>query len=360
MPSEKTNPSPDRLIALDLLRGYFIVNIINDHLWRFPSLFGILSGQGKLWVSSAEGFVMISGLLIGYIRGYRNRQLPFKVITKKLLIRAATIYAAMVVASCVYIAIEWSDIVRSMPYTPTTPDNQQDWSVALTNVLTLTQPHTWVHFLALYSIFLALAVGAVWLLRRGWWWAVLAISLITYGIGEFAAIEWMKWQLLFFGPSIIGYYLESIRVWWRQLAPPHRRTIVWTLGIVTVATIALSVINVYSDIVPGSLRQFTNSAFDPDSLSPLRIALAAIWFAALALLFHRTSKIIQRVTGGILEYLGSHSLQAYIVHGLFICLIILFLPDTSSWVINTLYGAAIVVAIWAFIRLPIIRRIVPR
>lgn len=361
MPLDIKPPSTDRLVALDLLRGYFIVNIINDHLWRFPSLFGLLSGQGKLWVSSAEGFVMISGLLVGYIRGYRNRLKPFKTVTKKLLIRAATLYAAMVVASVAYIAIEWSDVVRSMPYTPTTPDSQQDWGVALTNILTLTHPHTWVHFLALYSIFLCLAVGAVWLLRKGWWWAVLATSLVVYGVGEVASVEWMKWQLLFFGPSIVGYYLESVRAWWRQLAKSRRYWIVSTLSAISVLTVALSIVSTYyPDLISSSLQRFFVSAFDADALPPLRIALAAIWFATLAILFHKASRPIQRATGGVLEYLGSHSLQAYIVHGLFICLIILFLPDTTSWIINTLYGLLLILAVWAFIKLPFVRRIVPR
>lgn len=304
---------------------------------------------------------MISGLLIGYIRGYRDREKPFKTVAKKLLTRATTLYVAMVVASIVYIAIEWSDVVRSMPYTPTTPDNQQDWGVAITNILTLTHPHTWVHFLALYSIFLFLAVGAVWLLRKGWWWAVLAISVITYGVGEVASIEWMKWQLLFFGPSIAGYYLESIRIWWRHLAQSRRSLIVSLLGTITVSTVILSILSVYyPHTASSSIQRFLSGAFDADLLPPLRVTLATIWFTTLALLFHRTSKYIQRATGGVLEYLGSHSLQAYIVHGLFICLVILFLPDTTSWIINTLYGLALVLTIWAFIRLPFVRRIVPR
>lgn len=361
MATQKKTALNDRLVALDLLRGFFVVNIVNDHLWRFPSLFGLLSGQGRLWVSSAEGFVMISGLLIGYIRGYRNRELPFKAVAKKLLVRAAILYIAMVVASCVYIAIEWSDVVRSMPYTPTTPDSQQYWGVALTNVLTLTQPHTWVHFLALYSIFLCLAVGAVWLLRKGRWWAVLTISVITYSVGEITSIEWMKWQLLFFGPSIVGFYLESVRAWWRQLAQPRQRLIVCSLSIISVATVSLSVMSAYyPDFIPSSLQRFFTSAFDPDAMTPFRIVLASIWFATLAILFHKGSRLIQRATGGILEYLGSHSLQTYIVHGLFICLAILVLPDSSSWIINTLYGLVVILAIWAFIRLPVVRRIVPR
>ena len=43
-----------RVVALDLLRGYFLFVMIIDHLGRFPGLFDLLTGRDKMWVSAAE------------------------------------------------------------------------------------------------------------------------------------------------------------------------------------------------------------------------------------------------------------------------------------------------------------------
>ena len=60
-----------RIPTLDLLRGAFMVAIIVDHLNWGPSLWHLLSGGGAMWVSPAEGFFAISGILVGYIYGPR-------------------------------------------------------------------------------------------------------------------------------------------------------------------------------------------------------------------------------------------------------------------------------------------------
>src|SRR6478752_2733089 len=91
--------SASRFLALDYLRGFFIIVIIVDHLWRWPSLFEFISGRGELWSSAAQGFIIISGLLIGYIRGYKNRDQPLWGITKKLLKRGLTLYVWMFITT---------------------------------------------------------------------------------------------------------------------------------------------------------------------------------------------------------------------------------------------------------------------
>lgn len=44
-----------------------MIAIIVDHIGWGPSLFHLLSGGGKLFASPAEGFFVISGILVGYI-----------------------------------------------------------------------------------------------------------------------------------------------------------------------------------------------------------------------------------------------------------------------------------------------------
>lgn len=59
-----------------------MVAIIVDHLNWGPSLWYLLSGGGAMWVSPAEGFFAISGILVGYIYGPRLAR-SFKNAAKK-------------------------------------------------------------------------------------------------------------------------------------------------------------------------------------------------------------------------------------------------------------------------------------
>ena len=58
-----------RDLALDLLRGYFLVVIMIDHLRYAVNPLYLVSGRQSLWVTAAEGFVLISGFLVGMLRG---------------------------------------------------------------------------------------------------------------------------------------------------------------------------------------------------------------------------------------------------------------------------------------------------
>ena len=60
---------PQRDLALDMLRGYFLVIIMVDHLRYAVNPLYYLSGRQALWVTAAEGFVLVSGYLVGKLRG---------------------------------------------------------------------------------------------------------------------------------------------------------------------------------------------------------------------------------------------------------------------------------------------------
>ena len=81
----------DRILALDLLRGYLLCVITIDHLFRFPGLFDLFTGRGQLWVSAAEGFFLISGILVGKIYGSKIAY-NLRGETKKLWGRAGKLY----------------------------------------------------------------------------------------------------------------------------------------------------------------------------------------------------------------------------------------------------------------------------
>lgn len=360
--SDKTSSSSGRLLSLDYLRGYFILVIIIDHLWKFPSAWALMSGQAKLWVTAAEGFVIISGFMIGYIRGRKGLKLPFPAIARKLISRAALLYAWMVIASMGYITLEWSKLVPNIPYTKLPAG---DYGEAFMQVVTGNQPHVWIHFLYLYAIFLALAVVAVYLLRHRQAWLLAAATLTAYLFGLILDVEWMKWQLIFFVPSIAGFYFENIRAWWQDCSDvvSHQlRSGLWALSGIL---LLFSILTSFAPwALPEAFNHWSAGAFVIEGFSPLRVIVAGLWFVSLALIFERITPWLQRHTFGIIEYLGTHSLTAYIAHGYMICLVnyVFTAAVPAIWDIpyNTLLGLITILATYAIIRLPIIRSVLPR
>lgn len=363
--SEQPAKPTGRLLSFDYLRGYFILVIIIDHAWKFPSLWALLSGQAKLWVTAAEGFVIISGFLIGYIRGYKGLKLPFATIAQKLLSRAALLYVWMVIVSMGYIALEWSKLIPNMPFTKMLSGNYSNYLDAFKQVAFGGEPHMWIHFLYLYAIFLALAVGAVYLLRRRQPWLLGVLTVLVYALGLVMNIEWMKWQLIFFLPSIIGFYFDSIRTWWSALSATARRQLRNGLWGISGTLLVLSILATFTPwALPEGFVKWSAETFVIEAFTPLRVIVAGLWFTSLAFIFERITPFLHKHTRGIIEYLGTHSLTAYIAHGFVICLINFALtfavPEPLRIPYNTLLGLLAIVGTYVVIRLPLLRTILPR
>jgi hypothetical protein len=363
--SSTRNTPTGRLLSLDYLRGFFILVIIIDHLWRFPSAWALFSGEAKLWVTAAEGFVMISGFLIGYVRGYKGLKLSFVTIAKKLFVRSVMLYFWMIIVSIGYLWIEWHNRVPNMPFTKFIPEVEQgDYSAAIMHVIS-GQPHAWIHFLYLYAIFLMIAIGAVYLFRKRFSWAVGIISVVLYIAGIWLNIEWMKWQLIFFLPSVAGFHFDYIRLRWSQMADPTRHLVKRMLLLAAALTLLASILITYlPSLFPAPIVSTTTDIFLIEHFTAARVLMAILWFIALAFIFEKLTPYIQKYTYGTLEYLGTHSLTAYVAHGYVICLVNFALnisvPASLLIPFNTLLGALALAGVYIIIRLPVIRTVLPR
>jgi hypothetical protein len=101
-----------RILAFDLIRGFFLLVILVDHVELYPNGLDLFTGKGRLWVSAAEGFFFMSGLLIGMI--YKRRlALGMKFIFKKMWTRAAELYLVGTGLTLIYLA--WA-VFTNHPY----------------------------------------------------------------------------------------------------------------------------------------------------------------------------------------------------------------------------------------------------
>lgn len=345
-----TTAASKRIEALDYLRGFFILVIVIDHLWRWPNIFEYVSGRGELWVSAAEGFVIISGLLVGYVRGRKGLKKSFGEISKKLVFRGVMLYIWTLITAVALVAASWYLTFRSsvawIPY------EKYDWLNVIRDTLTFNYAHTLTHFLYLYAIFLVLSPLLIWLLRKGHWWIGALISIGAWWYGYVFDNEWMQWQVIFFLPAIAGYYLDQIIAFFRRLPS----VIIWLFVLAGLGSIVASAMIVLPN-EPGLYKQ---DIFEREPLTLARILLSFVWFLSLAWLFNKALPLLEKTVGWLLLPFGTKSLTAYIVHSFVLMGIALFVPVVIGFWPNTFMACVALLITWAIVILPGINRIIPR
>ena len=355
--SEKTRSSKStssRVLALDYLRGFFIIVIIADHLWRWPNVFEVVSGRGELWSSAAEGFVIISGLLLGYVRGFKDREKPLKDVSKKVIGRGLMLYAWMLITTLLLVGVSWLlQFKGDMAYVPIPVG---DWTALILSALRFDYVHTLTHFLYLYAIFLVLSPAAIWLLRHKKAWLLGVISSGIWLLGVINAIEWMQWQVLFFLPTIAGFYLDSLFIFYRKLPLISRRAIRYGIIAATIITAVTSSLIVLPT-VPGT---YEDSLFGREPITLATVLISFLWFGGLLSLFQFMLPFLKRRLGWLMQTFGERSLTAYILHiiPLVICQL-LFVESTQFW-LNSALAVGCIVFTWGLLKIPSINRIIPR
>lgn len=371
MKPSATKTAKRRIFELDLLRGLFIVIIIIDHLQFWPSPFRYITGEGRLWVTAAEGFFLISGLLIGYIRAYKGKKKPLKDLTKLLAKRAGLLYVWGVgVTLLLTFFTLWIGGHHLLP-SPPPPEQLSSPFTLIWSVVTMQHFNPWIYFLRMYAIMLLLTPGFLWLLRHGYDRMVPILSITLYCIGFVVDEAALQWQVLFFGAALFGYYLEGIAKWFRE-HPRIKLTFFLSLIFVTFVSMLLSfffvfgwdkVDNPYWDVMNRdqylAVREYIDPLFSSHPFSIGRIVLSFVWFGGLLAACHLCKKYIMKGLGWLLIPLGESSLSAYILHALLLPLVVITLSP-RGWKFNALIGVLVLLLVWWLIRQDWVKKIIPR
>jgi hypothetical protein len=344
----------ERILALDLLRGTFLIEIICAHIaWR-PSLTTFITGGDGLFASAAEGFFTISGLLVGYLYGPRILKDRNKTV-KKIWKRALLLYCLATFFTLFYTAwavLEPNSAVAHTIYDP----SRAPWRF-LFDTLTLRYAFGWAEFLNRYALFMLFAPLAVWLVAKGRAWVVAVISFsIWFFLRETDQfLPFSAWQLVFMFGIILGYYLPHMEDWFRSLPRTARRSLfISVVGVAAASYIFSMLLFVVGPLVlPASspwvaLHNQLIPMFDKNHLAPARVAVGILWFAALYMVFRTYEKPISKYTRGVLEVFGRQSLFVYTFHAfvLFILDIYFAPPVGHSLFDNTLITLIVTIVIY--------------
>jgi hypothetical protein len=368
-----------RDLRVDLLRGFCIFAMVVDHFGGDSWLYAITGGN-RFYVSAAEGFIFISGFVMG--QAYRNKRdragLPAAMA--EALRRARTLYLATVTLTVIFsILYLYTDIVlwtgRDFGLGI---DSLQEIVVAS---LTLHYTYHGTDILAMYTLLLLVAPLVLLLLSAGEWYLVLIPSWLlwlAYQVyPEEASIPWYirhgenfplaAWQVLFVTGQVLGFYREALTTWLRRFR--RLQIVVVALGVaITLALVSLAwgadkgVQFAFFDIDPNVLDE----SFFKVPLRPGRVvaflSVAIVGYTAATYLWVP----IRRVLGWLMLPLGQAALYSYIVHFFLILLVFNLTPlfaslpwEPSETVFTPILQIVVVLLLWVLVRKRVLLGIIP-
>lgn len=355
-----------------------MVAIIIDHLRYFPNGIGWWSARGGLFVTAAEGFFLISGIVLGIVRGSKLIDKPFQQVSKLLLKRAVQLYLTAVVLILLFTFVGWLFYLDTpgLKAGIASPDTGV-WGVLL-QTLGLQYYYGWADYLRLYAIFIFASPLAFWLLRRGKWYVVLLISLLvwmlfpnnpalSYDMQEY--LQPVAWQLLFFVGITIGFHWNNMLDIWQSFRLRAKRIAIVTLLTVAGVTFIYNVLIMLSTMgynldAVGATPQLQHDLyvafFDKERLPLTRFALALTWFWAGFYLFKKFERPIVRTLGWLLIPFGTNSLYVYTMHAVAVFFVHLYFAHNGVLWQNFLITVGVILAIRLLVQYKVLMKIVPR
>lgn len=368
-----------RDLRLDLLRGFCIFAMVVDHFGGDSWLYAITGGN-RFYVSAAEGFIFISGFVMG--QAYRSKRdrsgLPEAM--GEALRRARTLYLATVALTLIFSVLYL--------YTDIALWTGRDFGLGIDSPLEITIAALTLHYtyhgtdiLAMYTLLLLVAPLVLLLLSVSKWYWVLGVSWLWWLVYQFypeeAAIPWYirhgenfpiaAWQVLFVTGHVLGFYREALaerlRRFRRLRVVGVALGIAATLALISLAWSAESGVQFgFFDIDPNVL----NESFFKVPLRPWRL----VAFLSVAIVAYTTATYLwvplRRVVGWLMLPLGQAALYSYIVHFFLILLVYNLAPlfvllpwEPSEIVFTPMLQMAVVMLLWVLVRRRVLFGIIP-
>ncbi len=384
-----SNNGSARDLRIDFLRGLVMLVVITVHLEYF-SLLAMFAWERIGLISSAEGFVALSGLVVGIVYRKKLYKDGFIPTAQKLLARAFQLYRVNIAVILsiallgllpfvdVYEVTHWmSPGGRSPAYALYPPPSTPWYKVLIQALLLKIGPHQF-QVIGLYVVLMGCAPAALYVMYKGKTRWLLALSWGLYIINQFinfrltgARFEWafpiLTWQLLFFNCMAAGFYRDAITDYFSDYKTRFFLTVAVVLSLwFTFMAFNNPSTNFWpwpqlSIIDPGLFQALYELAFQKNKLGIGRIVNnLALYIVAYSLLTHYWS-VFNKTLGWLLIPLGQASLYVFIVHVYFVLLVSNTpIPSYDNFYLNTLVHIGSILAIWYMVKNQVFYKIIPR
>lgn len=331
-----------RILSFDIIRGFLLLVILVGHIELPPNFYDFFTGRGRLFVSAAEGFFFLSGLLVGMV--YRRKlALGTKFVFKKMWARSGELY----IGSVIFTLLSAYIVARTNHfYIKDGLPNPVDWPHIIKQTLLLRYEYGWADFLGRFAILMLIAPFVFYLISKGRWKLVLAAIVAGWLLrGQNFTLGW---QIIFNGGMLIGYYWNELDAKWRSLSQPLKRNIKrLSIGVTALTFIySYAVVYVLSELnanfysVTTGLQKATNSwdrfnqfiwtYGDKWTMGPVRLVLFFVWAAVVYMWVAKHENAINSRTRGLLVVIGQNSLFVYIFHSIIVFWFKFFIPAKTN------------------------------
>jgi len=357
-----------RDLRLDLLRGFCVFAMIVDHVGG-ASFAHAVSGAGEYFVSAAEGFVFLSGFVMGMVYSRIAEKEGLGAAMKKALLRSWTLYKLTVALSLIFglLLVLWKYDIG--PF--------ESWPSWVANIVTLRQTIYLGDIPLIYTLLMATGAGALWLMRNGHTRWLLGGSFalwLAYQVnpdwaGNFpwpidnnTQFHYPAWQIYFVVALVMGYHRQAISRWLDRIP---RMPLVF-------ATTVIFGLMLYLHLTGGAtlpdffqredVRQHIDGWFIKGGAGPLRL-LAALFTFQFAYVFVTYMWVpLRQLSGWLLLPLGQCALYAYAMH--LLVLAALYGPldqlNDNGLMSNTIAQLGVLLLVWGMVKSRFLFNIVPR
>ncbi len=358
-----------RDLRIDFLRGLAIVSMVVNHL-ECRSFFNNIT-QGHIYASSAEGFVFLSGFVLGFVTLQRIDKIGLKPAMLKLLERAKVLYVTsfilMVGFGLLSIVAPWM----------TRPSFEQApgtcWQIILAAGTFHLAPAV-IDILQLYVMCLLASPAIFWLLRRGLWATLLTISWTLWGIQQFHPYSFSfqpldrahpyfvfsTWQILYVHGLAAGYYKDKLATFWQKLPKAP-------ILLVMVAIVMGALLTAHYDLQLGTWptkvqdRALWLQITERSTNGIVRLVTLLGLFSLIFALVDTFWQPLDKSLGKLLIPLGQNSLYVYIIH-VFLTAIWFMIPGLTQghMAIVSLAQMAVIALCWFLVKKEFLFNIIPR
>lgn len=382
---------------VDLMRGLAILFVVVNHV-GMTSLFQLFTQEAIGFVSGAELFVLLSGLVLGMVYGPKAQD-RIGEVAQKTGRRAGKLYITALAVVVLVFVISLIPALNSEALTTFTDQGtggagrsgagrtydlytgmqgllQFPVSAAVIPAVLLLQFGPWqFNVMGLYVIMLLVSPLILLALARGRVLWVLAATTALYIAGTVFRFRLLPsqfedsfpllvWQVLFVLGLVGGYYRRTIVAW----LSAHR----WVVGVCAAITVAFALMSWANPYLANefdvrlaltsdaNFRAVYDQFFGRTYLEPGRLLNVITLLVTAYALLTAYWKPIERAVGWLLIPLGQATLYVFIMHVVLIAVVanIPALQQGNIW-LNTAAYAAIVALLWVMVRTKFLFRIIP-
>jgi hypothetical protein len=300
---------------LDFIRGIAVISMLVQHVGGI-SFLSYAFGAGAFYVSAAEVFVLLSGLVTARAAIKSKGRVGILGASRHLALRAVRLYMLTVIFT--FVALPVSELL-SLPWAQGL--NLFDPEHLAFKILTLQQTGYVVDIPLMYALLLVTAAALMPLLFRGQSLFVGIASVGVWLVSELwpstAQLPWpiagndmfpvVYWQVLFCAGLLIGYDWDAVRA----LARPHRGLLLWSSAAGSFALLALFLLDHRLHLISADLD---SALFGKSHVGAGRLVATLVLLGFGFLLTARLWPALERRLGWLLLPMGRNSLKCYAVH----------------------------------------------